>query len=796
MKHLMTLLAALVVALACIPAARAADVDPVANSSATVIAGNARFTVLTPRLIRMEWAADGQFEDRATLGFVNRRLPVPAFTKTVSGNKTIIKTSDVTLTYTGKGKFSADNLTVSFQMNGRTVTWHPGMEDKGNLLGTFRTLDGVGGPVEREKYEPGVISRDGWVVIDESTRQVLTKDDSDWGEWVENRTDVDRLDLYMFAYGHNYIEAVSDFTKVAGRIPLPPKYVFGYWYSRYWRYTDLEFLEMCNTMREQNIPIDVMVIDMDWHETWDELRSRSRNDEAGQRTGWTGYTWNKDLFPDPVGFLREVHDLGFKTSLNLHPASGIPVYEEPYERFVQDYLSRTENYDGPKNYVYAEGDKKPDGTDAKAGYRAGVQYRMDQQAWADAYFNSVIHPLEEQGVDFWWLDWQQFMQSRYVDGLSNTFWINYTFFNDKVRRGADNIYADRPMIYHRWGGLGSHRYQIGFSGDTYDEWPMLAYEPFFTATASNVGYGYWGHDIGGHMQHQKHLTDPEMYTRWLQYGVFSPIFKTHATNSDIIERRIWTFPTHFEYMRDAIRLRYTLSPYIYDAARQAYDSGISICRPLYYYYPEEENAYTWTEEFMFGDNILATAVCQPADSLSGLADRQMWFPKGSGWYDMAKHEMIRGGQILTRQYTIDENPWFVKAGAIIPMADESIRNLQDPSNVLRIFIAPGRGLSSYVHYEDDGVSQAYVQECATTLIRKQTDQHGIRVDIMAREGSYKGMDPERKLSVIFGGVRKQPSGVFAGGRPVEFSYNEQTLEVEVSLPQMSASQDVRVAMRF
>lgn len=792
----MTLLAALVVALACIPAARAADVDPVANSSATVIAGNARFTVLTPRLIRMEWAADGQFEDRATLGFVNRRLPVPAFTKTVSGNKTIIKTSDVTLTYTGKGKFAADNLTVSFQMNGRTVTWHPGMEDKGNLLGTFRTLDGVGGPVERDKYEPGVISRDGWVVIDESSRQVLTKDDSDWGEWVENRTDVDRLDLYMFAYGHNYTEAVSDFTKVAGRIPLPPKYVFGYWYSRYWRYTDLEFLEMCNTMREQNIPIDVMVIDMDWHETWGELGGRSRNDEAGQRTGWTGYTWNKDLFPDPVGFLREVHNLGFKTSLNLHPASGIPVYEEPYERFVQDYLSRTEDYDGPKDYVYAEGDKRPDGTDAKAGYRAGVQYRMDQQAWADAYFNSVIHPLEEQGVDFWWLDWQQFMQSRYVDGLSNTFWINYTFFNDKVRRGADNIYADRPMIYHRWGGLGSHRYQIGFSGDTYDEWPMLAYEPFFTATASNVGYGYWGHDIGGHMQHQKHLTDPEMYTRWLQYGVFSPIFKTHATNSDIIERRIWTFPTHFEYMRDAIRLRYTLSPYIYDAARQAYDSGISICRPLYYYYPEEDNAYTWTEEFMFGDNILATAVCQPADSLSGLADRQMWFPKGSGWYDMAKHEMIRGGQILTRQYTIDENPWFVKAGAIIPMADEGIRNLQDPSNVLRIFVAPGRGLSSYVHYEDDGVSQAYVQECATTLIRKQTDQYGVRVDIMAREGSYKGMDPERKLSVIFGGVRKQPSGVFAGGRPVKFSYNEQTLEVEVNLPQMSASQDVRVAMRF
>ena len=104
-----------------------------------------------------------------------------------------------------------------------------------------------------------------------------------------------------------------------------------------------------------------------------------------------------------------------------------------------------------------------------------------------------------------------------------------------------------------------------------------------------MGYGYWGHDIGGHMQKRGHerLTDPEMYTRWLQYGVFTPIFKTHSTQSANLERKIWAFPSHFEYMKEAIRLRYTLSPYIYTFAREAYDTGVSLCRPLYYAYPEQ-----------------------------------------------------------------------------------------------------------------------------------------------------------------------------------------------------------------
>ena len=114
------------------------------------------------------------------------------------------------------------------------------------------------------------------------------------------------------------------------------------------------------------------------------------------------------------------------------------------------------------------------------------------------------------------------------------------------------------------------------------------------------------------MQREQHMTDPEMYTRWIQYGVFTPIFKTHSTASKYVERKIWAYPTHYPYLKAAIELRYQLSPYIYDAARQAYDTGVSICRPMYYHYPEEEKAYSFDEQNMFGDLILSTVLCTPA----------------------------------------------------------------------------------------------------------------------------------------------------------------------------------------
>lgn len=726
----------LLTALACTLSPAIAD-NPKADAKAVVTSGNARFTVLTPQLIRMEWSADGQFEDRATLTFVNRETPVPEFKVRESKSKLTITTPALTLTYLKNGKFSDKNLKAVFTLNGKEVVWTPGMENPQNLLGTTRTLDGADGSKLKEPMEQGILSRAGWSLIDDSQRHVLTPDGSEWEEWVEARPEGDRQDLYLFAYGHDYKQALADYALVAGRAPMPPKYTLGYWWSRYWQYSDNEFVDLVNKLKSMDVPIDVLIVDMDWHETWGLRKSNSPKDEYGQRIGWTGYTWQKELFPSPANFLKWTENEELKVALNLHPASGIQPYEAVYDDFT-------------KEYGWSEKGKS-------------VPFKIDERKWAEAYFKTVLEPMERNGVDFWWLDWQQWKESKYTPGLSNTFWLNHTFFNHAERQNP----GLRPFIYHRWGGLGSHRYPLAFSGDTYATWPMLAYLPYFTATASNVNYGWWGHDIGGHMFHKtQKATDPELYTRWLQYGVFTPIFKTHSTKDPRIERCIWCFPDHMFLMRDAIRLRYTLAPYIYNAARENYDTGVGMCRPMYYDYPESDKAYETSEQFMFGNDILATTITQPVDSITGLAPRTIWFPEGA-WFDCATGSMYEGGRTEELHYTLAENPHYAKAGSIIPMNPATVKNLQQPCDTLVLTFIPG-GDGQLRHYEDDGMSQQYKTNYAVTTVSKKQEGNTVRVRISPREGSFAGASDSRSYELRFPAVFP-PKSVKVNGKELAYS---------------------------
>ena len=182
-------------------ASAAHEHNPKAADDAVVVEGNARFTVLTDRLIRMEWSENGSFEDRASLAIVNRRLPVPSFKVIRSEGSLTIKTSALTLIYIGTGPFNKDNLNVSFKLDGRMQLWRPGKDDSANLLGTSRTLDkckGFGQLNPGDPMEPGILSREGWAIVDESSRHLLEKDNSSWGEWVKARpVNIMRMMAYL-----------------------------------------------------------------------------------------------------------------------------------------------------------------------------------------------------------------------------------------------------------------------------------------------------------------------------------------------------------------------------------------------------------------------------------------------------------------------------------------------------------------------------------------------------------------------------------------------------------------------
>lgn len=719
-----------------------------ADPAAVVTAGEARFTVLTPRLVRLEWDSSRQFNDQPSFVVINRKLAVPSFSKIVRDGWLQITTAQLVLRYhLNTGKFNEQNLQIVSRVPGEPFTWKPGLKEKENLKGTYRTLDRYEGNIKDGKevmpLEDGLLSKDGWHLVDDSKTFLFDK--SDWA-WVTSRPAGGQQDWYFMGYGKSYKQALYDFSLIAGKVPLPPRFVFGYWWSRYWSYSDNELHDLVANFEKYNIPLDVLVIDMDWHSI--------END----RLPWTGWTWNKRLFPDPDKTLAWIKSKELKTTLNLHPADGIAPYESQYREFA-----KAMNFDTTSH--------------------ATIPFEGSNKKFMKTLFDVVLHPMEKKGIDFWWIDWQQWPNDKKITNLSNTWWLNYVFFSEKERNSGK-----RPLMYHRWGGLGNHRYQIGFSGDAIISWKSLDFQPYFTNCASNVLYTYWSHDIGGHFYYEEPGTmDPELYTRWMQYGALSPVFRTHSTKSRVINKELWNFRgEEYQALTNAVNLRYQLSPYIYTMARKTFDSSIGLCRPLYYDYPEQPEAYAYDKQYLFGDHILVAPIGAPMENHESTL--KVWLPGGSDWYEWNTGTLLKGGQVVQRSFTLEEYPVYVKAGSVVPLYS-GVKNLEkDPGRVV-VGVFPG-GDGSSVLYEDAGNDKTYASQYATTQLESRWKGRTQRITIHPRKGTYKGMTATRRYAVQLFGA-EMPQRITVNGRKVPYtylandkgwSYDGQTLSATIPLP--------------
>lgn len=725
-----------------------AQSDGHANSQAIVTEGDVRFTVLTPRLLRLEWDTSRKFNDQPSFVVINRKLAIPSFTKKIENGWLQITTSELELRYQLKsGKFNEQNLVVTYRHPQDNFTWKPGMQEKDNLKGTYRTLDRFDGNItdgNREmKLEDGLLSKDGWHLIDDSKSFLFDK--SDW-DWVASRPEGDRQDWYFMGYGKGYKQALYDYSLIAGKVPLPPRFVFGYWWSRYWSYSDNEIRTLVGDFEKYNIPLDVLVIDMDWHSI------------EKDQLPWTGWTWNKRLFPDADKSLAWLKSKNLKTTLNLHPADGIASYESQYPAFAKAMNVDTSTH-------------------------ATIPFEGSNKKFMKTLFDVVLHPMEKKGIDFWWLDWQQWPNDKKIPNLSNTWWLNYMFFSDK-EKNSDK----RPLMYHRWGGLGNHRYQIGFSGDAIISWKSLDYQPYFTNCASNVLYSYWSHDIGGHFFHDdKSTIDPEMYARWMQYGALSPVFRTHSTKSANIDKEIWHYKGEvYDALTNAVSLRYQLSPYIYTMARKTYDSSIALCRPMYYDYQEQPEAYEYSKQYMFGDNILVAPIGAPMQNNETRLN--VWLPKGNSWYEWNTGTMLKGGQLAQRSFTIEEYPVYVKAGSVIPMYN-NVKNLEKDPGKVTVGIFPG-GDGQATLYEDGGNDKNYAAQYATTQLESKWKGRTQRVTIQPRKGTYKGMAMSRTYSIKLYGA-EMPQRITVNGKLIPYTniwdekgwtYEGKTFSATIPLP--------------
>ncbi len=783
--------------------------DPVADPAAVVRGPHVRFTVLTSRLIRMEYSPDDAFEDRPSQAFWFRRQPVSPFQVTQSPEQIEITTEHLRLRYTPNRKgFSRNALSVELLDTG--AIWRYGDHDWTNLRGTARTLDQANGPV---RLEQGLMSRTGWAVVDDSAALVFNADswleprgvrarsgdrpeqeegvrarsgdrpeqeegvrarsgdrpeqkegdrpeqkEGDWPEQKEGdrpeqkegdrpeqkgedrpeqegggRPEQDCRDLYFFGYGRDYGGCLADFCKVAGPMPLIPRWALGNWWSRYWEYTQAELTGLMAEFRAREAPLAVCVVDMDWHIT-----------QTGNAcSGWTGYTWNRQLFPDPNGLLRWLAEQGLKVTFNLHPAEGVHPHEAQYPE-----MARRMGID-------------PDSSEPVAFDLADPQFTR-------AYFELLHHPMEADGVDFWWLDWQQGEFSK-LPGLDPLWWLNHLHYLDLGRDGVK-----RPFLYSRWGGLGNHRYQIGFSGDTVVTWESLAFQPYFTATAANVGYGWWSHDIGGH---QGGIEDAELYVRWVQWGVFSPIFRLHSTKNPFHERRPWGWDAEtFRITRDAMQLRHGLIPYLYAMARRCATDSRPVILPMYYLHADDEAAYNCPNQYYFGSELIAAPYTAPADPDTRLARQTIWLPAGD-WFDFFSGQHHTGGRWQAFYGGLDEIPVLAKAGAIVPLGPRVAWGGIGNPDELTLYIFPGAD-NRFELYEDDGETQAY-QAGKYAITPFGQSWHGDRLEctIGPATGDLAQIPAARAYRLVIRGVRRPEEvrlAINGAEQTSGFTYDEAT----------------------
>ena len=635
---------------------------PEANRQNILQGDKYRITMLTEGLVRLEYSEDGIFEDRATQTVINRDFPPVEFQVKETEEELEILTWRFRLNY-NKKEFNPRGLKA--QVLGNTGfwnnVWHYGDELR-DLKGTARTLDTVDGACE---LGHGLVSTEGFSVLDDSASLILTEEG-----WVAPRKKGIQ-DIYFWGYGLDYLECLKDFYYLCGKTPMLPRFALGNWWSRYYEYTEASYLELMNRFDEEGIPFTVAVIDMDWHLV---------NIDPKYGTGWTGYTWNREFFPDPKRFMDSLHERGMRITLNVHPADGIRPHEEMYEAMAKE-LGKDISREEPG------------------------AFEITDPAFLSAYFKYAHHPNEEKGVDFWWLDWQQGGITK-MEGLDPLWMLNHFHFLDSARNGK------RPMTFSRYAGPGSHRYPVGFSGDTVVTWESLKFQPYFTSTASNIGYGWWSHDIGGHMNGYK---DDELEGRWYQLGVFSPVNRLHSTKNEFNGKEPWRFnPEIHSMMNEFLQLRHKMVPYLYTMNYRAYAQDTPLVLPMYYYNPRCLESYRVPNEYYFGTGLIVAPITSPR--LSGLnrAKERVWLPEGT-FIDFFSGTIYEGGRMMDMYRDINTMPVFAKAGAVIPMTEEidAVSTCGNPSSLTLKVYAGADG--SFSLYEDDNETCDYEKGiCAIT----------------------------------------------------------------------------------
>ncbi len=624
----------------------------IANPESVFKGNKYRITILSDVLVRFEYNENGKFNDYPTLLALNRKFEkVPKFAVKQDDKFLNIVNNYFVIEYAKEKPFVASKLMPDANLRVSLVNtdkvWYVNHPEVRNFKGTAYSLDTEKGHLKLSK---GLYSTDGFASIDDSCRPVFISDGS------VKKNPSDGLDIYLFIYRKDFGLALQSYFELTGYPTLIPRYALGIWWNKNDIYKTQDILDLVQKFNKNSMPISSVILGPHWHKT---------KDEKGNTIN-TAFTFDDELIPNPKDLMEKLHRENIFSGVNINTKDGINPRESKYLEIAKE-LNLTKNEVIPIN-VYND-------------------------KLVKLYFDKLIQPLNELGVDLLWLDEET------KDKIS-LFMINhYSFMFTKYNTSR------RALILSRNPGIAAHRYPVLYSGDTLVSWKTLKLLPHFNSTASNIGVSWWSHDIGGY---KNGTEDEELYARYVQLGTYSPIFRFASDIGRYYKREPWKWDVKTQkIVKDYMNVRYRLIPYLYTEAYKYSKTGSPLIQPLYYKYPELYDEPIYKNEYFFGSELFVSPITEPKDSVMKRVVHRLFLPNGM-WYDFKTGKKFPGGKRYVTFFKDEDYPVFAKSGSIIPMAILDPDHLNDsrPPRKLEIQVFPGRS-NAYRLYEDDGVSDLY-----------------------------------------------------------------------------------------
>ena len=562
---------------------------------------------------------------------------------------------------------------------------------------------------------------------------------------------------YIMVLGENLKDTVTNTVAVTGKQPLPPRWLLGNFASRFGYKSQNEVMDVIDAFNTQDIPVDAVVLDLYWFGK--DIKGHMGN-----------LSWDTATFPEPEKMISELRAQDVKTVLITEPF--ILTTSKQWESAVANNALAQNDNGAPYTFDFYFGNTGLVDVFSEAG-----------QDWFWQYYEK----LAAQGVAGWWGDLgepevhpddiQHMWQSKKVSGaeVHNAYghqWAK-TVYNNLTELQPDT----RPFVLMRSGFLGSQRYgMVPWTGDVSRSWGGLKPQVELALQMSVFGMAYTHSDLGGFAGGE--TFDPELYTRWLQFGTFSPVFRPHAQDNIAPEPIFHADPAK-SIARKFIQLRYDMLPYNYSLAFENALYGTPLMRPLAMAYGESdwfENA----DSYLWGDGLLVSPVTS--------ANQTVWptlLPEGV-WFDFFSDMKYQGGQTVNYPLSQNNFPVWVKAGSFMPMTKGLSRTEQFDARKIEMHYWHDNSVnsSSYTYYEDDGKNPASIKKGLYTKLQlsASVDEKAALTLTLDSEGSYIGMPKQRDITYIVHGLSEKPQSVSLDGRSVPVMWDEKgkTLSLAIS----------------